>query len=331
MIPDKPFTTIDEQIRLISSRNVSIKNDFFTRESLSSISYYTLMNGYKNTFLAGERDNFVDGTTFEMIYTCHWLDISLSNIILKYILLIEKSLKTKLSYVVAQEFGVIQSQYLDFRNYSNPKSSRNGILNDIKDVLRNPKEDSVICYYKNEKNHVPPWILVNDLMFGLTLRWYSILKSNQKVFICLEIFKNYQNNLTIEQQKEFLRKSLYMLKDFRNKVAHGSRTLNISLNDELPSIPLFKIVNENILTQNEYRNNLGKNDLFSIMLIIVALLNDDFQLRNFFNEIEQFLFPYIEQGPIFNGKNIYELFSLPEDFIARLKSFYRLKISEKPI
>lgn len=277
------------------------------------------MNGYKNTFLAGEGDSFADGTTFEMIYTCHWLDVSLSNIILKYILLIEKSLKTKLSYIVAEKYGVFHEEYLFHKNYSNPNNSRSGILSNIRKALKESHEDSVTNYYKKTKNHIPPWILVNDLMFGLTIKWYSILKKDDKDEISSIFILDKNIVITNNDQKEFIKKSLDMLRDFRNKVAHGSRTLNIELNYALPKTPLLNLVSEEILSEYEYLNKYGKNDLYSIILIIFILINDSFQTSNFRFELNRLLAPYIDNQSNFNGKNVLELFNLPTNFFERIE------------
>lgn len=320
MIPDKPFSNIEEQIDIIASRNVRIERNNFTYESLFSTSYYTLMNGYKNTFLAGEGDNFAKGTTFEMIYTCHWLDVSLSSIILKYILLIEKSLKTKLSYIVAEKYGVTHAEYLFHKNYSNPNNSRSGILSNIKKILNEPHNGSVTNYYKTTKNHIPPWILVNDLMFGLTIKWYTILRKDDKDEISSSFILDKNIVITNDDQKEFIKKSLDMLRDFRNKVAHGSRTLNIELNYVLPKIPLLTLVSEDILSEDEYLNKYGQNDLYSIILIIFILINDSFQISNFRFELRTLLVPYIENQSDFNGKNVLELFNLPTNFFERIET-----------
>lgn len=83
---DKPFKTYDEQIEIIKSRNIKIEDPVFARNVLSSISYYTIINGYKNSFLLSqETESFVDGTSFEDLYALHWLDTSLSNLLFKYI------------------------------------------------------------------------------------------------------------------------------------------------------------------------------------------------------------------------------------------------------
>ncbi len=50
IIYDKPFKTYDEQIKILLSRNINIPDYDFARMVLSSLSYYTIINGYKDTF-----------------------------------------------------------------------------------------------------------------------------------------------------------------------------------------------------------------------------------------------------------------------------------------
>ena len=317
IIYDKPFKTIEEQIEIISNRNVQIEDSPFVRESLESISYYTLMNGYKDSFLADrDGENFQDGTTFNMIYTLHWIDISLSNIIFKYILLVEKSLKTKIAHLVGEKYGVEKNDYLFHRNYSNPNGSRNGTLNDIRDLIKYCKKNSSLSYYKLNKNHVPPWIIVNDMMFGLTIQWYSILKGNDKEEIC-EKFIGDIDVLSICEKKELLRKSLDILRAFRNKVAHGSRIFNLDINEELPKKQIVLLTN-GILSAEEYDHGLGKNDLFAVLIALCILINDPIILTNIMVELTLFLSPYKEKNILFIDKTLFELFGLPEDILERI-------------
>ena len=53
------------------------------------------------------------------------------------------------------------------------------------------------------KNHVPAWILVTNIPFGLTIKWYDILKSEDKTIICNEFISD--DSLSIEDKKEFLK------------------------------------------------------------------------------------------------------------------------------
>ena len=48
---EKTFKTIDEQIELLKSRNLNIKNNEKAKEILLNNNYYYLINGYKELFL----------------------------------------------------------------------------------------------------------------------------------------------------------------------------------------------------------------------------------------------------------------------------------------
>ena len=48
---DKPFKTYDEMIALMEARNIIVEDMEFAKKALSNLSYYGLVNGYKNTFL----------------------------------------------------------------------------------------------------------------------------------------------------------------------------------------------------------------------------------------------------------------------------------------
>lgn len=50
-ILDKPFLTFEEQInKLINEKHLVINNRDYALEALSSISYYDLVNGYKDLY-----------------------------------------------------------------------------------------------------------------------------------------------------------------------------------------------------------------------------------------------------------------------------------------
>ena len=48
---EKTFKTINEQIELLKSRNLNIKNNEKAKEILLNNNYYYLINGYKELFL----------------------------------------------------------------------------------------------------------------------------------------------------------------------------------------------------------------------------------------------------------------------------------------
>ena len=101
---DKPFKTYEELIAIMEERHIEIPDKEFAIQALTNYSYYGIINGYKDTFLQiSGTDNFIPGTNFNELYTLHILDTSLNNIIFKYIIFLERALKSRLSYLVAQE------------------------------------------------------------------------------------------------------------------------------------------------------------------------------------------------------------------------------------
>lgn len=320
---DKPFLSYQELISLMESRNIIIPDHNFAKQALSNISYYTLVNGYKNIFPIDEHtEKFIYPIDFNELYTLHLVDASLNSLLLKNILIIEHSLKSKISYVVSKNYGVYTNtedmtnqtngDYLNRRNYNN-SSVRNNILRALKNSLTNDQRNNIVRHYEETKNHIPPWILTTTIPFGLSIKWYNILKSNDKEYVCNAFIPNSQ--LPVEKKKEFLSQSLKLLREYRNIIAHGNRTFSTSMNSIVPKYPLLFLTN-NLLSEAEYNAGIGQKDLAAIILILIILLNDRYMASNFINDLEYIFHPYCDIT--FAGKTIFEVFGLPDDFFERI-------------
>ena len=77
---DKPFKDYDELIKIMESRNIIISDISFATECLSDISYYALVNGYKDLFPCNE-DKFIYPIQFEELYTLYLILLKLYHII----------------------------------------------------------------------------------------------------------------------------------------------------------------------------------------------------------------------------------------------------------
>lgn len=333
---DKPFKTYEELIDLMRSRNIVIENPEFAKSVLSSLSYYTIINGYKNTFLSvPSNDSFVEGTHFEDLYSLHLIDVNLNNIILKNILLIERFLKTRISYIVSRNFGVFTdlsdldninpNDYLFRNNYSSsPHTGRNKTLKHLKQSVLSDHISESLSHYMNDKNHVPAWILTNGISFGLSIRWYNIMKGNDKSEICNQ-FVGFVS-LSIEEKKEFLTVAFDLLREYRNKIAHGTRTFNTTNLPVLPKRSLLSL-SRGALSEEEYNSGYGKNDLFAIILLCFILISDEYILKQFYNDLQYILLPYQTSDIRLNGKSILDIFNLPDNIFERLNAFLSARFS----
>ncbi len=333
---DKPFKTYEELIEIMESRNIIISDHNFAKRILSDVSYYTLINGYKNTFLSLDgSDAFVPGTNFEELYTIHLLDTSLCSILLKYILCIERSLKSKISYIVSEKYGVYTNindkyskstdDYLCIKNYSNSNNKRKSILSSIHECGIDSRNNLSLNHYKTTKNHIPPWILISNVPFGLSIQWYGILRKDDKDYVCEKML--HQSTLPLEQKKELLQKCLGILKDYRNSMAHGTKTFSQTTSFELPRLPLLTAA-PSLINNKEYLSGIGKNDLFSVIIILCLLINDSFVHANMLMDLKALFQLYIENDIRFCQKSVFEIFEFPKDIFVRIENYISNKYSQ---
>lgn len=77
------------------------------------------------------------------------------------------------------------------------------------------------------------------------------------------------------------------------------------------------IVSNGLISNKDYLNGIGKNDLFAVIIIMATLLNKrykDMFLFEIINILEGF-----EKLELSTGKGVLEILSLPNDFIDKLK------------
>ena len=68
IIYDKPFRTIDELLELLESRNVVITDRDFAKQCILDISYYSLINSYKDLYPIDKDDIFKVPVPFYEFY-----------------------------------------------------------------------------------------------------------------------------------------------------------------------------------------------------------------------------------------------------------------------
>ena len=229
-IPDKPFKTIDEQIKILQSRNLIIEDEEFAKRALFTFSYYDLINGYKECFMVD--DEFRPNISIEYLYNFCRFDHRLQNIIFQYSVIVETKFKTALAYVISKNHGVFQEDYLSSDNYirsSKNKNSVNKILKNIKGTYNKSEKylEQPTKHYIVTKNHVPPWILFKNVTFNNVINLYSILSNNDKKEVCNLIL---DIDLSEEQKLQTFKDCLTIIRTFRNKIAHKLKFISFKIN-----------------------------------------------------------------------------------------------------
>lgn len=330
----KRFLTYNQQMQLLHQKNVLISNPIFAREILSTVSYYNLINGYKDIFKThrDEEDGiekFYPSVTLENLHQVYLIDSSFSNLLFKYIIYIETTLKTKVAYNVANKFGKEQSQYLDHRKYVNsPPLDRQQVISNVTSEWERNKNNHPIQHYKKNHPFTPPWIMAKGLYFGTTINWYKVLPQDIKKNIAQDYFRltNLQDS---DNQKELLVVILNLLREYRNNMAHGSRTFLSNVSCELSKNLLLSSISPEILNEEEFRKGIGQKDLFAVILSIALLINDPLLFERYLIDLSAITHNNNVEDTFSPQGNVYKTLNIPENFLYRINLIRIMKFADQ--
>ncbi len=204
----KPFKTYEEQLEILKSKNLIIADEDRAIKVLSENNYYNLINGYKSVFLDKtlDKEKYINGTTFEEIYSLYLFDSKLKHTIIYYLLRFEKIFKSYLSYEFASLYGEDYS-YLQVKNYSLLDKDLDSVfrnlstLSNIINRERKSKNRKSIKHYADNYQSIPIWVLVNSLTIGNISYFYKAsndkLKNNVAKKFSLSYSQNYNKMIRI--------------------------------------------------------------------------------------------------------------------------------------
>ncbi len=240
---EKPFTTLEQQIEILKSRNLSISSfDIKIIENqLLKSTYYNVINscGYlfkvqthrkRNEKLNGKKskkkktENFVTGTTFNQIYTLHQVEVSFKNRIMKELLKIEYLIKSVVIYVFNENHQELDA-YLNPNNFNTRKNSTNGLIEELEfkikratDLFESLKSETnknkiinlekkisnnAIASYLKNHKELPIWIIAKEMDFGNIKWFYDHMNIDEQNEVCQRIMDIYNFNWAIPKDRLF--------------------------------------------------------------------------------------------------------------------------------
>lgn len=108
----KGFLTYDEQIAFLrEEKNLEIQDEEYAKKILFKTGYFPLINGYKETYKNPVTNQFQD------VYELYQFDNDLRSVFIKYILVVERNIKSSLAYHFCLTYGDMQDDYLDMNHY----------------------------------------------------------------------------------------------------------------------------------------------------------------------------------------------------------------------
>ncbi|WP_333884433.1 Abi family protein [Sphingobium yanoikuyae] len=268
MLYDKPATTIDEQIALLTERGMG-GDEALMRRWLETVGYYRLSAYWLPFELpAGQGQTrtkkFQPGTLFETIVDIYVFDRKLRLLVMEGIERIEIALRSRWTNRLTLAHGshahlavgAFQSGY-----------DHIGLLSSLANRARDSNEVFVEHYrQKYLEPFMPPlWVVTELMTFGELSRWFALTKD-------LKVKSAVAKDLGLPS-REVLEGALQLLSYIRNICAHHGRLWNRQTVKRLPNIKRFKddlVVVETVTVQGTQAQ--PANFIYNALVVLVHML-----------------------------------------------------------
>ncbi len=263
MVHPKTFTTFSEQVEwLQNEKHLLVSDTQYAEETLKQIGYFPLIGGYKHLFRVPLTKKYKDGTSFEEIVALYEFDVELRELFFKYLLQIERHLRSLMYFFFSEIYGESQSAYLNIQYFNYNRRTHNTVVSLIATLRRaiSTTDYEYINYYRNTYGNIPLWVSINVLTFGNLSKMYQVFPQSLQSKIC----KNF-GSINRRQMEQFLS----VLTKFRNVCAHGERLFTYHTMDNISDLPLHQKLS---IPKNGIQYQYGKKDLFAVVIAFRYLI-----------------------------------------------------------
>lgn len=259
----KLFATVEDQVAMLrDKKGIVFSDEELAKDALKRIGYFPLMGGYKHLFRIPLTKTYKSGTRFEEILALYEFDADLRELVFRYLLQIERHMRSLLSYYFSELNGESQAAYLDINSYNNSRRNHKTIVKLIRKLEYDCQSTdyAYINYYRMTYGNIPLWVLVNALTFGNISKMFKVMQQSVQSKVC-------QNFGSMNPHQ--MGQMLSVLTKFRNVCAHGERLFTYRTVDTITNMPLHGKLGIS-MGGSQYLN--GKNDLFAVVISFRYLL-----------------------------------------------------------
>mgnify|MGYP001021566292 FL=1 len=273
---EKSFKSLDEQVEILRSKGLIIEDEELTKQILLRENYF-FINGYRVLLMNSYADkSFIIGATFRELYSIFLFDRYMRNILFKNLMIIENQLKSIISYQLSKKYGYRDKDYLNSKNFTSDKTKSRRVKDVIEKMKRqiriNGANHMATMHYINNYGYIPLWVLVKVLSFGIVCELFSILKQEDKISVADMFSVN----------TDYLESFLPILSNYRNLCAHEDIVYEHRTEKSIVNTPMHERLH---IPQMDNEYIYGKNDIFSVIIILKYLLRED-DFRLMMKEIE---------------------------------------------
>ena len=229
MSSSKPAKTYEEQIALLLHRGLVVADVAFAQHCLTHHNYYRISAYRFPLTLPHDPDRFVEGTTFETLWSLYLFDRQLRDLVYEALKLFEISVRARWAYVLGHAHG---SQAFENAAVFRDSVRHTDALQKLDEELKRSDEPFVSHYRtKHGMSRPPIWAACEVMSFGLLSRFFANIARDKDRKDIARTYLLFPDNL-----KSLLEHAVYA----RNLCAHHARlwnrrfTVTVALPDRQP-------------------------------------------------------------------------------------------------
>lgn len=272
--------TLDEQVALLRSRNMTISDELKAKEILFDVGYFrmgfywfpfeqTYPNRHHRTHL------FKEGTSFDDAVKLYYFDFNLRNILLKPLSRIEIAFRTKVAYIISNYYKDSPTWFVDISAVSKQQASsfESKVYRSILD-----KVQVISLHHRHHINDkfAPAWKTLEFMTLGEMVHLFKSVKNED---LKLQI----ANQFGIKKLVTF-ENYLELVKDLRNTCAHGNVLYDFTPERSIRKGPAMK---------KGIGENQNLNGALRIVLFMMKQISEN-RYNDLIKEIDALILKYSE-------------------------------------
>lgn len=223
---------------------------------------------------------------------------------MKYILHVERHIKSLLSYHFCEKYGENDTEYLDINNYTLTKKNYakiNRLVHSMQKAIALPSQYTYISHHANTYGNVPLWVAMNAFTFGQVSKMFQYITNDVQYKISQKF-----EHITERELHQFIT----VLARCRNVCAHGERLFSFRIHETIPNTLLHKKLQ---ISQKNGNYLYGKQDLFAVVIALRYLISaEDFKI--FKSGLSKLINKVLKQCPHLTRKQLLKEMGFPENW-----------------
>lgn len=272
--------TLDEQVELLRSRNMTISNESKAKEILFDVGYFR-MGFYWFPFEQTYPDKlhrthlFKEGTNFDDAVKLYYFDFNLRNILLRPLSRIEIAFRTKVAYIISNHYKDSPTWFVDTSIVCKQQAAsfENKVYRSILDKVQIISQHH--RHHINDK-FAPAWKTLEFMTLGEVVHLFKSIKNED---LKLQI----ANQFGIKKLVTF-ENYLELVKDLRNTCAHGNVLYDFTPERSIRKGPAMK---------KGVGENQNLNGALRIVLFMMEQISEN-RYNDLIKEIDALILKYSE-------------------------------------